>query len=442
VYDNNGIELCVIPFEIEIFKENKKKFFKSFNEAVDEFYSKLDSEELIIPHDLKIKEKIKAQKKILQNQLNYLMELDLRKKKYYKYGDFIYANFEPLENLINVILNARSKGYTWEQIHEKLEGAKNENIHGTEYFKKLIPATQQLIINVENEEISLDLQKSLGENANLIYSKGKKADKKIKGTLPAIEQTKEKITNLKLEKESLELKMDFLIKKPKKKWFEKFRWFNSSDGFLIIAGRDSTSNEIIFKKYIEPNDLVFHTDFSGSPLTILKNPENKQIPEKTIHEAADFTASFSKAWKENWGVVEVFYVSPNQISKSPPSGEYLPKGSFMIFGKKNFIKNAKTELVISLKMVKVEMDNIEKSDVFYPTILYGPKSVIEANTTDKYIIIKPSKSGVSSGNLAKEIKQFFLKTSDLNIKKYVELLTIEEINLCLPPGNSIVSSSN
>jgi hypothetical protein len=68
--------------------------------------------------------------------------------------------------------------------------------------------------------------------------------------------------------------------------------------------------------------------------------------------------------------------------------------------------------------------------------------VIEGNTTGKYIIIKPSKSGVSSGNLAKEIKQFFLKTSDLNIKKYVELLTIEEINLCLPPGNSIVSSSN
>jgi len=80
--------------------------------------------------------------------------------------------------------------------------------------------------------------------------------------------------------------------------------------------------------------------------------------KSTIKEAADFVASYSRAWKETWGIVDVFYVKPSQVSKSPPSGEYLPKGSFIISGKKNFIKNAKTELAIALELIHIDINNI------------------------------------------------------------------------------------
>ena len=442
VIDDKGETIAVLPFELDIFQEYQKQYHNSFNEAVDEFYSKIDSDKIIVPQDLRIKEEIKANEKILKNQLDYLEELKIKKKKYYTQGDLIYKHFKPLENLLNVILNAKSKGYSWSQINNKLEQAKLDNLEGSKFFKKIIPTTKQLIITINNDDIYLNLKKSLGENANLIYSKGKKADKKIKGTIPAIEKTKAKIENLNIKKESMEIEINFLIKKPKKKWYEKFRWFESSDGFLIIGGRDATSNEVIFKKYLESNDLVFHTNFPGSPLTLVKNQKNKQIPEKTIQEAADFTASFSRAWKETWGVVDVFFVKPDQVSKSPPTGEFLPKGSFMISGKKNFVKNAKTELAIGLELVKLESSSYESIQYFYPKVIIGPKNAIEIHTNEKVIIIKPSKTGQTSGKLAKEIKQYFIANAENEKKKYIKLLSLDDIIINLPTGQSVITSKN
>ncbi|MFX0073130.1 MAG: NFACT RNA binding domain-containing protein, partial [Candidatus Hermodarchaeota archaeon] len=270
---------------------------------------------------------------------------------------------------------------------------------------------------------------------------GKKSDKKIKGTITAMEETKKDLENLLIKKGSIEMEIDFLIKKPKKKWYEKFRWFESSDGFLVIGGRDASSNEAIFKKYIETHDLVLHTTFPGSPLTIIKNPENKQIPENTIMESADFTASFSKAWKEAWGVVDVFYINPNQVSKSPPSGEYLPKGSFMISGKKNFIKNAKTELAIGLKLVELEAPKKEKEQIYYPKIIVGPLNAIKKVEVEDMIIIRPSKSGLTSGKLAKKIKQRFIDNSNEDFRKFINLISLDEIILSLPNGISIISKN-
>ncbi|MHA1272960.1 MAG: ribosome rescue protein RqcH [Promethearchaeota archaeon] len=437
VFDDENEEIAVVPFEMELFKQYKKQFFSTFNEAVDRYFSKLDAELIITPKNSQINEQIKAQEKILKNQIEYLENLIEKKKRYYKYGDFIYANFQNLEKLMNVINEARKKGYSWEDINLKLQEAKGKKIDGLEYFIKIVPQTKELVISINDDEVYLDLTKSIGENANLIYLKGKKAEKKIKGTILAKEKTIKKINKLKIKRDAMEAEVDFLVKKPKKKWYEKFRWFFSSDEFLVIGGRDASSNEAIFKKYLESDDLVLHTNFPGSPLTVIKNPDKLEIPESTIKEAADFVASYSKAWKENWGVVEVFYIKPEQISKSPPSGEYLPKGSFMITGKKHFIKNAKTELALGLEIIESDEKSYNGEKIFYPKFLCGPKTAIEKKYKNPLIIL-PSKSGLSKGKLAKEIKNYFLKIVDDYLKKWLKLVSIDEIILLLPNGNSII----
>jgi len=440
VFDQQEKQISVLPFEIDILKGYDKKFFASFNAAVDEFFSKVDSELLKSPRAQKVDDQIKAQEKILKNQQEYLITLKEKKEKHYKIGEIIFANLNSLEKLRTVLIDAKKKGYSWEEINNKLKLAKLENLNGSKFFEKVIPSTNQVLIRINSNEVYLDLKKSVGENANIIYSKGKKAEKKIEGTFAAITNTKKKIEKLKTEKESLEVEIDFLIKKPKKKWYEKFRWFISSDGYLIIGGRDATSNEIIFKKYINPDDLVFHTNFPGSALVVVKNTENKKIPLNTIQETSDFVASFSRAWKEAWGIVDTFYVQPDQISRSPPSGEFLPKGSFIISGKKNFIKNAKTELAIGLKIVEMEEDSISNRKIFYPKIISGPETAIKKQT-ENIITIVPSKSGgFTKGKLAKEIKSHFIKNIDKELKIWVKLLSIDVILLYLPSGISKIKS--
>jgi len=435
VFNEQAEQTSVIPFGLELYKDNKVQHFNSFNEAVDVFFSRLDSNKILTPQDQAVNQKIKSQEKILKNQLEYLEELKAKKELYYNHGGFIYDNFNTFNKLFNGINEAKEKGFSLEEINTKLTNAKNENFEDLEIFLRILPAVKQIVILIDNSEVYLDLNKSVGENANIIYSKGKKAEKKLKGTIPAIQKTEENIRKLTIERESIELDIDFLVRKPQKKWYEKFRWFTSSDGFLIIGGRDASSNETIFKKYIEPNDIIFHTNFPGSPLTIIKNPENKQIPEKSIKEAANFVASYSVAWKENWGIVDVFYVFSDQISKTPPSGEYLPKGSFMILGKKNIIKGAKTEIALRLDFHEIKNESASDSKMFYPQILYEPLNDFN-HKEGNLIMVKPSKSGKTKGQLAKEIKTYFLNNSETEMKKWVKILPIDDIILVLPTGTS------
>ena len=129
-------------------------------------------------------------------------------------------------------------------------------------------------------EIELDTSKSAAKNASLLFSKAKKLDEKVKKAQEAIAALEQKRDNLKEVK--LEV-TDVLKIKKEREWYEKFRWFISSEGFLVIGGRDATTNEIIVKKHADKNDLVFHTDMVGSPFFVIKS-DNKKIGEATIKE--------------------------------------------------------------------------------------------------------------------------------------------------------------
>ena len=64
-----------------------------------------------------------------------------------------------------------------------------------------------------------------------------------------------------------------------KEWYEKFRWFTSSDGFLVVAGKDTVSNEVLVKKYATQEDAVFHAEISGAPFVVVK-AEGRTIVSK------------------------------------------------------------------------------------------------------------------------------------------------------------------
>ncbi len=189
-------------------------------------------------------------------------------------------------------------------------------------------------------KITLSISKSLEKNAETYFEKAKKSRKKIEGAKETVEKVKKKIELVKKaeskEKEKEETKKKLSARK--KSWYEKFRWFTTSDGFMVLGGRDATSNEIVIKKHADPDDLVLHTDMAGSPFFVIKS-EGKKISETALKETADATCSFSRAWKLGLTTQSVFYVNPDQVSKTPNPGEYLPRGAFMIRGKTNYIDN-------------------------------------------------------------------------------------------------------
>jgi len=254
-------------------------------------------------------------------------------------------------------------------------------------------------------EIEIDLNKSVEENAGVYFDKAKKAKKKLKGALEALEESKKKLSKLEKEEEKFVEEEKKVKKEKKREWYEKFHWFISSEGFLCIGGKDATSNEIIVKKHAEKGDLVFHTDMPGSPFFIVKN--GVEAGEETLSEAAQATASYSRAWKLGLGTAEVYCIGPEQVSKKSKAGEYMAKGAFMIYGKRKYF-NPRLEYAIGL------VDEV---------IIGGPLSAVKAKT-NKYVIVGMGREKKSS--LAKKIKAK-LKGGDL-----------DEIVKFLPAGGGVI----
>lgn len=277
-------------------------------------------------------------------------------------------------------------------------------------------------------KFSLDIKKTPAENAQFYYEKSKKAKKKLEGAKKALQETLWQIEKLKekkifaWEKEKEKIKLKEV--KEKKFWYEKFRYFFSSDNFLVIGGKDANSNEVIIKKHLEKNDLVFHADILGAPFFIIKNPENKQIPEETLKETAQMAASYSKAWKLGLNAIDVYFVKPEQVSKTPPSGQYLEKGSFMIYGRKEWFRNTELKIAVGVAI----NENIE--------VIGGPSEAV--NKTCKYFAeIKPGYK--KSKELAEEIKKFILRKSNKEDGERIKKISLEEFQKWVPSGKGEIS---
>jgi len=47
-------------------------------------------------------------------------------------------------------------------------------------------------------------------------------------------------------------------------WYDRFRWFHTSTGYLVIGGRNADQNEELVKKYMGKHDRFFHTQAHGA----------------------------------------------------------------------------------------------------------------------------------------------------------------------------------
>lgn len=276
-------------------------------------------------------------------------------------------------------------------------------------------------------EFTIDLRKTASGNAEEYYLKAKKTRAKVAGARKALESTLGKIKTLE-ERKSLaqaeaKLKATVRGKKKAKRWFESFRWFESSSGFLVVGGKDASSNEALIKKHAEKDDLIFHADVQGAPFFIVKTA-GREVPEETLREAAEATASYSKAWTSGWGACDAYYVKPEQVSKTAESGEYLTKGAFVIRGTKNWFRKIPLKIAVGVK-VNEEDDCME--------VLGGPVSAVSAKCKN-YVVV--GVGDLKSEELAKKIRENFLKKLDDSdpVKIKIKAVKPQDIQQKIPGG--------
>ncbi len=429
------------PIDLEIHSHLKKTTYSSFNETVDEYFAKLDSKLLLSSESDKASKALRKFERIHKSQKEQVTKSEDNREKNLLIGDLIFTNLSAIDNLLSSVKDARKRGFEWNTILERLRKGKEMQIEEALLFHKMHPKEAKISVKIDDIVIRLDFRMNATDNATYYYKLAKRDKRRIQGAKTALEQTQKKLEEKQVAKELTKQRQISLVKQPKKLWYEKFRWFKSSEGLIVIGGKDASSNEIIVKKYLEKNDLYFHTELRGAPSTVIKNPEGIEIPALTIKETSTFAASYSNAWREGWGSTKIYYVNPDQVTKSPNPGEYLTKGSFFIKGEKNFLPAPFLELTVGLVLEIVgQLDEDVDGDknIYFPRIIAGPQSAIKSQT-ERYVRIKPQRNGLSSGKLAEKIKSTFITKAAEELKKWVKLIDINHIIHFLPPGKSTIA---
>ncbi|XP_041069772.1 nuclear export mediator factor NEMF-like isoform X2 [Carcharodon carcharias] len=354
--------------------------FDSFDKAVDEFYSKLESQKI----DLKALQQEKQALKKLENvRKDHEKRLDALQanQEYDKIkGELIEINLSIVDKAIQVIRSALANQIDWTEIGSIVKEAQEQEDAVACSIKELKLNTNHITMllknpyitddedqedvvdldeDVQNEQtkgkqkkdkrkqkkmlqknrpvlVDVDLGLSAYANAKKYYDHKRHAAKKEKKTVEAAEKAF-KSAEKKTKRTLKEVQTVITIQKARKVyWFEKFLWFISSENYLVIAGRDQQQNELIVKRYLKSGDVYVHADLHGATSCVIKNQKGEPIPPRTLTEAGTMAVCYSAAWEARV-ITSAWWVYHNQVSKTAPTGEYLTTGSFMIRGKKNYL---------------------------------------------------------------------------------------------------------
>ena len=410
VLGEDGEFLDVVPIKLKRYEEFKTQVYPSFNQALDEFYLRVTVAERAVNHlevD-KIKKEAERLRRMVAEQEKSIHEDEAKAERDKLIGDTIYAHFNELQTFQEHLLKANQQGHEWNTIITTVMAAKKTGKPPAAYVESFDGKNLALNLGIENFHFSFNLRDSLFDNANRYYEHGKRAKEKSQGALFALQDSKRKLAKIERElTEAEELKslkpaeiIEALSKRKvemeNREWYEKFRWFITSDGFLVVAGKDTVSNEVLVKKYTKQEDAVFHAEITGAPFVVVK-AEGKPISEQALREAGDFGVSYSRAWRENLGTADVYWVKVDQLSKSGPSGESVPHGAFFVVGKRNWMRNVPLRVAVGI-IVGEET-----------SFVGGPVDAVKAKTK-AYIIILPGDT-MGKDLLKQILKSLMLKLS-------------------------------
>jgi predicted ribosome quality control (RQC) complex YloA/Tae2 family protein len=386
-------------FKPRLFEElyDRELVLVDLNSAIDAYFSSLESHLEIEEKRRELEEALRAQMKRIEEQAENIEKLRKEYEDVCGVLRAIYENYDYVHKILDCVLQAR-KTSGWEAVKE-CGSLRVDRSRGL------------VCLNLLSREICLSVRKSLNEQVIELEKRKGELASKIERAEEVLEEMKK--SSFKIEEE---LKARIYSKPAPRFWYEKYRWTITRRGFLVIAGRDASQNEVIVKRYLGESDIFLHADIHGAPATVLLRG-SRELTEADIFEAAVIAACYSRAWREGLSYVDVYWVYGRQVSKSPPSGEYLSKGAFMIYGPRNYLR-VPLVLGIGLKLycdqvygeyVKViagNPDTVKETSLSYVYVVPGEVSIESAKREIARRLVENAyrKTGVLYSNIEEVLK--------------------------------------
>jgi predicted ribosome quality control (RQC) complex YloA/Tae2 family protein len=447
--DNDVVDVAPVPLEERATLE--REAFDEFQAALDAYFHALETTDDETADRPDFEERIAKYERMIDQQEAAIEEFEEAAEAERAKAEALYARYDLVDEVIRTVRSARADDVPWEEIDARLAEGADRGIEAAEAVVDVDPAEGLLDLELEGHRVSIDPDMGVEKNADQHYLEAKAIDEKREGAAEALEESRAALAEVEAEREAWTADdsdeaeeeseagapTDWLSKpsvpvRPSEHWYERFRWFHTTEDFLVIGGRNADQNEELVKKYLEAGDRFVHTQAHGAPVTIIKatGPSESgagiEIPDASERQAARFAVSYSSVWKDGRFSGDAYAVDPDQVSKTPEPGEYLAKGSFAIRGDREYYRDVAVGAAVGIQCEP------------YTRVLGGPPEAIDP-VVETALAVEPGR--YAQGDVAKRIYRRFRQAfADESFVR--KIASPDEIAKFLPPGGSRIIDSD
>ncbi|ESL11560.1 hypothetical protein TRSC58_00686 [Trypanosoma rangeli SC58] len=336
-------------------------FLKSFGGVCDAFFLYTETEKIEQHNEKKTASVLSKRSKFERDHQRRLGALEAEEQENQRKGECIIHNAEKIDEAIGLINGALATGIQWDALRGLLRRRHAEG-HPVAYMvHELFLERNSISVLVEANEpeeedaetcdvtplvIEVDLSKTAYANAATYFAKKKsnraKYNKTVAATAKALAGAEKKGERVAAKQKTKKA----IVKERHRWWWEKFVWFRTSAGDLVLQGKDTQTTEILVRRVMQLGDVFVHCDVDGAFPCLLRPvgsawttafvedvgdsspaPQAKvcRIHMTSLDEAGAWCVSRSSAWESKF-TVAAWWVHASQISGGTASGCYLYDG--------------------------------------------------------------------------------------------------------------------
>ena len=447
----NRRRIDATPVALAEYEHLYSEQFDAFNAALDDYFYNFQREDEVEGGETTrpdFESEISKYEHIIRQQQEAIEDFEADAQAERAKAELLYARYDLVDEVLSTVQSARSEDVPWDDIEAKFKQGADRGIPAAEAVVGVDGSEGTVTLEIDDTRVTVDADTGVEKNADELYKEAKRIEGKKEGAQAAIEDTREELVAVTErrdqweaddgqsdrdddEAEADEEPTDWLTEpsipiRNNEQWYEQFRWFHTSDGYLVIGGRDADDNEQLVQKYLERGDKFFHAQAHGGPVTVLKatgpseSAKEVEFPQSSLDQAAQFAVSYSSVWKDGKFAGDVYMVDPDQVSKTPESGEYLEKGGFAVRGDRTYFEDTPVGVAVGISCE----DRTQ--------VVGGPAAAIEDDVATS-IQVEPGQYAQNdiAKRLYREFKDRF--TDETFVRKVASPDLIQEF---LPPGGS------
>ncbi|WP_299265059.1 ribosome rescue protein RqcH [Halorientalis sp.] len=380
-----GLRVDATPIPMAEYDDLPSDSVEAFTAALDEYFTNWEAEPETGPEDgggrdrPDFESEIEKQKRIIEQQQGAIEDFEAQAETEREKAELLYAEYDLVDEIVATVQQARENDVSWDDIEAKFDEGADRGIEAAEAVAGVDGSEGTVTIELGGHRIDVNASMGVEKNADRRYTEAKRIEDKKEGAQEAIANTREELEAVEQRRDEWDagdddggagggestddeqpehvdwLARDSVPVRSSEQWYEEYRWFHTSDDFLVIGGRNADQNEDLVKKYMDGGDKFFHAQAHGGPVTVLKATgpsepaRDVDFPDSTLRETAQFALSYSSVWKEGKYADDVYMVDPNQVSKTPESGEFLEKGGFAVRGDRTYFEAVAASVAVGIK---------------------------------------------------------------------------------------------